>query len=157
MIDVGTPAPAFSLPDQTGKVHTLGDYLGKWIVLYFYPKDDTPGCTKEACGFRDMHKEFAVHNAVILGISADNEESHHAFAAKYTLPFTLLADTQKEVIKDYGVWVEKNMYGKKSMGIQRTTFLIHPDGTIVKIYKTVKVEEHSAIVLKDIESLSKKH
>jgi len=154
MLTIGKKAPTFSLPDQNGKMHSLDMYTGKWVVLYFYPKDDTPGCTKEACGFRDMQKEFAAHNALIFGISCDDENSHHAFIKKYNIPFDLLADTQKEVVEKYGVWVEKNMYGKKYMGIARTTFLLHPNGTIAKMYTTVKVGEHSATVLKDIKSLA---
>lgn len=155
MLDTGEKAPSFSLSDQNGRVHSLDMYTGKWVVLYFYPKDDTPGCTKEACGFRDMQKEFEAHNAVILGMSGDSEESHLAFTQKYALPFHLLADTQKKVVEQYGVWVEKNMYGKKYMGIARTTFLLNPRGIIVKIYKNVKVEEHSSKVLEDIKSFGK--
>lgn len=155
MIDVGQKAPSIALSDQHGKNHTLDMYSGKWIVLYFYPKDDTPGCTKEACGFRDATKEFDEVNAVILGVSCDSAQSHEKFIEKYDLPFALLADTEKTVVNDYGVWVEKNMYGKKYMGIKRMTFLIDPKGVIAKIYKTVKPVEHAAQVCNDIRKQQK--
>ncbi len=153
MIEVGSPAPAFSLKDQSGVLHTLKEYEGQWLVLYFYPKDNTPGCTKESCGFRDLQNDFAAIGATILGVSCDDEEQHQKFIEKYNLPFNLLADTNRELVTAYGVWVEKNMYGTKKMGIKRTTFLIDPDGNIAKIYKTVKVEEHPQKVLDDLSSL----
>src|SRR4051794_12369103 len=130
MIAVDQPAPEFSLPDQHGKEITLSKLRGKPVVLYFYPKDDTPGCTKEACAFRDARADYEKAGAHVLGVSPDDVKSHQKFAAKYELPFTLLADTERSVCEAYGVWKEKNMYGKKSMGVERTTFLIDRDGVI---------------------------
>lgn len=147
---VGSPAPAFSLSDQDGKTHTLKDCTGKWVVLYFYPKDDTPGCTVEACEFRDSIAEYKKAGVVVLGVSKDDEESHGKFAEKFRLPFPLLADTGKEAVNAYGVWVMKMMYGKQSMGIRRTTFLIDPKGNIAKVYENVKPEGHAAEILRDI-------
>ena len=149
----GSHAPAISLPDQDGVTHTLDQYAGQWIVLYFYPKDDTPGCTIESCGFRDMHKEFTDANAVILGVSCDDEKSHTKFIEKFALPFTLLADTEHKTVQEYGVWKEKNMYGKKYMGIARTTFLIDPEGNIAKIYRNVKPDGHNQEVLQECTQL----
>lgn len=150
MVEAGAKAPAIALPDQNGKVHTLEDYKGKWVVLYFYPKDNTPGCTTESCGFRDAKPKYNAANAVIFGISCDNEASHTKFIAKYNLPFNLLADTNKKTVTDYGVYKEKSMYGKKCMGIERTTFLIDPQGNIAKIYHKVKPNGHEEEVLSDI-------
>lgn len=144
----GAPAPGFELKDQNGMTHKLSDYAGKYIVLYFYPKDDTPGCTTEACQFRDMSKEFVKHNAVVLGVSPDTEKSHAKFAAKFELPFPLLADTEKKMVEAYGVWKEKSMYGRKYMGVERTTFLIGPDGKVVHGWAKVSVTGHDADVLK---------
>lgn len=144
---LNAPAPSFSLPDQNGTLHALDQYKGKWVVLYFYPKDDTPGCTVESCGFRDKYADFSSANAVVLGISCDNEESHAAFAKKFSLPFPLLADTEHTMVRDYGVWVEKNVYGKQSMGIARTTFVIDPAGRIAHIFESVKPEHHEKAVL----------
>jgi len=143
----GDNAPDFSLADQNGAVHTLKQYAGKWVVLYFYPKDDTPGCTKEACSFRDNLGAVTKKGAVILGVSGDSTASHKKFATKYDLPFPLLADTEKAVINAYGVWKEKNMYGKKTMGVERSTFLIDPAGKIAAEWRKVKVDGHAEEVL----------
>lgn len=138
----GKKAPQFSLPNQEGKKVALKDFLGKKVVLYFYPKDLTSGCTKEACDFRDSFAEFRKLNAVVLGVSADSAEMHKRFAQKYELPFELLSDVNKEVLEKYGVWKEKSMYGKKYMGIERSTFLIDEKGIIHKVYRKVKVAGH---------------
>src|SRR5687768_937522 len=130
LIDPGQPAPDFSLNDQDGKTHKLRDYRGKWVVIYFYPKDDTPGCTVEACRFRDGADVFKQRGAVVLGVSPDSEKSHGKFAAKFGLPFPLLADTEKAMCQAYGVWQEKSMYGRKYMGVARTTYLIDPQGKV---------------------------
>jgi peroxiredoxin Q/BCP len=142
MLKIGDRAPSFSLKDSFGNKVSLKDYSGKIVVLYFYPKDNTSGCTKEACDFRDSFPEFKKLNAVVLGVSADSEKSHQGFTAKYKLPFTLLADPDKEVIQNYDVWKEKSLYGKKYMGIERTTFVIDEKGKILKIFPKVKVEGH---------------
>jgi len=142
MLKEGDRAPEFSLKDSNGKTTSLKDFRGMKVVLYFYPKDDTPGCTKEACSFRDNLPEFGKLNAIVLGISADSEESHQKFSSKYNLPFTLLSDPDKKVIGQYGVWKEKNMYGKVTMGIERTTFIIDENGRIMKIFPKVKVDGH---------------
>lgn len=147
MVKEGEKAPDFSLPDANGKPVRLDGFKGKRVVLYFYPKDDTPGCTVEACGFRDMSPDFEKRGAAILGISPDDEKSHTKFAGKYKLPFTLLADLGAAVAKKYGVWVEKSMYGKKYMGIARTTFIIGREGKIEKIFQGVKPEGHNSEVL----------
>ena len=141
------PAPAFSLASTAGKNIGLKDLKGKKIVLYFYPKDDTPGCTKEACNFRDGIADLEKAGAVVLGVSPDDVASHEKFQKKFSLPFALLADTDHAVADAYGVWKEKSMYGKKYMGIERTTFIINGKGKIAKIFPKVKVEEHHAEVL----------
>ena len=141
------PAPAFSLASTAGKNIGLKDLKGKKIVLYFYPKDDTPGCTKEACNFRDGIADLEKAGAVVLGVSPDDVASHEKFQKKFNLPFALLADTDHAVADAYGVWKEKSMYGKKYMGIERTTFIIDGKGKIAKIFPKVKVEEHHAEVL----------
>lgn len=146
-------APEFSLQDQNGHTHSLLDYAGKYILLYFYPKDMTPGCTTEACSIRDSMNDLKEKNIQVLGLSCDSIESHKKFAEKYELNFPLLADVDKQVVNDYGVWVEKSMYGKKYMGIQRDSFLISPDGKIVKHYEKVKPEMHVAEVLNDMKEL----
>jgi len=151
-IKLNTKAPDFNLPDQDGKLHKLSDYKGKWILLYFYPKDNTPGCTKEACGIRDEFKNFKNLNIVVLGISADSQQSHKKFIQKYKLPFTLLSDESKKVLKKYGVWGKKKFMGKEYEGILRTSFLINPDGKIVKIYEKVKPDIHAKEVLKDFKN-----
>ncbi len=142
MLKEGDKAPDFNLNDANGNSFSLDYFKGKKVILYFYPKDDTPGCTKQACGFRDSYAKFNDLDAVILGVSADPEESHQKFISKYQIPFTLLSDTEKEVVQKYGVWKEKNNYGKKYMGIERTTFVIDENGTIQKIYPKVKVDGH---------------
>jgi peroxiredoxin Q/BCP len=148
MLNVGDKAPAFSAKDQDGNTVKLADLKGKKVALYFYPKDDTPGCTKQACSLRDGMPKLKKAGITVIGVSADDKESHQDFIKKYKLPFALLADTNKKVIDKYGVYGEKNMYGKKFMGINRTTFLIGEDGKIVKIFKRVKVDEHADEVLK---------
>ncbi|MEE9553794.1 MAG: thioredoxin-dependent thiol peroxidase [candidate division Zixibacteria bacterium] len=147
MVEIGDKAPDFTLTDQDGNFHRLSDYVGKKLVLYFYPKDDTPGCTKEACSFRDNFSVLKKKGIEVLGVSADDESSHSEFRQKYKLPFNLLADINKEIIEKYGVWVEKNMYGKKKWGIARRTFLIDEDGRINHIFKKVKTEIHADEVL----------
>jgi peroxiredoxin Q/BCP len=149
-IAIGQVAPEFELPDQDGAARKLSDYRGRWVLLYFYPKDDTPGCTAEACALRDNLPKFKDIRAAVLGVSADSAESHKKFAEKYGLPFTLLSDEQKEVAEKYGVWKEKSMYGKKYFGIERTSFLIDPEGKVAKIYEKVKPEIHAEEVLKDL-------
>ncbi len=140
---VGDKAPDFSLPSNRDEIVKLSSYKGKQhVVLYFYPRDNTPGCTTEACGFRDEMASFDRHDTVVLGVSTDSVASHHKFADKFSLPFPLLADEDHKVAEAYGVWVEKNMYGKKSMGIQRATFLIDKQGTIAAVWPKVKVQSH---------------
>jgi thioredoxin-dependent peroxiredoxin len=146
-IEEGAKAPAFRLKSDDGKTVKLADFKGRPVVLYFYPKDDTPGCTKEACAFRDESKKLARHGAVVLGVSPDGVASHQKFKAKYELDFPLLADEDHEVAEAYGAWREKNMYGKKSMGVVRSTFLIGPDGKVAKAWKRVQVEGHVGQVL----------
>jgi peroxiredoxin Q/BCP len=148
-------APDFTLPDQDGKKHKLSDYKGEWILLYFYPKDDTPGCTTEACTLRDNLPKFGKLKAKVFGISVDSVASHKKFAEKYKLPFTLLADEDKKVVEKYGVWQEKSMYGRKYMGTVRNSYLIDPEGKIVKIYEKVKPADHVQHVLDDIKELTK--
>jgi thioredoxin-dependent peroxiredoxin len=150
MIEIGKKAPEFALLDQDGILRKLSDYCGKPVVLYFYPKDDTPGCTKEACSFRDNFAEFKKAGIQVFGISADDTESHTKFRQKYNLPFTLLADTEKKVVKDYGVWVEKTNYGKTYWGIARTTFLIDKNGEIIFVFEKVKPDEHALEVLEKL-------
>jgi peroxiredoxin Q/BCP len=152
-LNVGDKAPSFKLKNQDAKVISLADLKGNPIVLYFYPKDDTPGCTKEACNFRDEFPKFGKMKADIIGVSIDSVESHKKFASKYKLPFNLLSDEKKEVVEKYGVWKEKNMYGKKYMGIERTTFVIDGDGKIAKIFPKVKVEEHNKEVIEALKEL----
>lgn len=146
-IEAGQTAPDFELPDEKGKVHRLSDYRGQAVVLYFYPKDDTPGCTKEACNFRDDFSAYREAGVTILGVSADDEKSHAKFIDKYELPFTLLADTAKEVVNLYGVWGKKKMFGKEYEGVFRRTFLIDKDGKVAKVFEKVKPEGHSGEVL----------
>ena len=150
---VGDKAPAFKLKNQDGELISLSDLKGKPVVLYFYPKDDTPGCTKEACNFRDEFPKFGKMKAEIIGISADSIESHKKFAEKYKLPFNLLSDEKKEVIEKYGVWQQKSMYGKKYMGIVRTTFIIDASGKIRNIFPKVKVDEHNKEVMEALKEL----
>jgi len=143
----GDPAPTFTVATNGGGKISLADYLGKNVILYFYPKDDTPGCTKEACAFRDQFADFKSKGAVVLGVSPDPVKSHDKFVEKFKLPFTLLADEDKKIVEAYGVWGEKSFMGRKYMGAHRVTFLIGPDGKIKKIWPAVKPEEHVAEVL----------
>ena len=147
MLDNGTQFPNFSLKNQDGKTATLNDYKGSWLVLYVYPKDDTPGCTAEACDFRDNYAGLKAKGIVVLGVSVDDEKSHQKFVTKHSLPFTLLADTDQSIVTAYGVWGEKNMYGKKYMGTNRTTFLIDEEGVISHIIKKVDTKNSTAQVL----------
>lgn len=147
-LEIGNKAPDFSAPNQKGETKTLADYSGKKLVLYFYPKDDTPGCTAEACNLRDNYNELLKQGFEILGVSPDNEAKHQKFIDKYELPFDLLADVDHSIADAYGVWVEKNMYGRKYMGIARTTFIIDESGNIEEIIAKVKTKEHSSQILK---------
>ena len=150
MLKVGDKAPEFSLIGDNGEKISLKDYKGKKVVLYFYPKDMTSGCTQEACDFRDSIKKFEKKNTVVIGVSPDDTKSHNKFKDKYGLPFTLLSDETKEMLNDYGVWQEKSMYGRKYMGVVRTTFIIDEKGKIEKIYDKVKVQGHIDEILKEI-------
>lgn len=150
---VNQRAPSFSLPDQNGSVHTLEQYEGSWLLLYFYPKDDTPGCTVEACSFRDGWQECKKAGLIVLGVSPDSVESHRKFAAKHGLPFTLLSDTDKRTLIAYQAWGEKSMFGKKYMGVLRSSVLIDPNGKIAKLYPKVNVKNHARDVLKDLKKL----
>jgi thioredoxin-dependent peroxiredoxin len=143
----GDKAPAFTVATNGGGKISLADYLGKNVILYFYPKDDTPGCTKEACAFRDYFADFKKAGAVIFGVSPDSVKSHDKFVEKFKLPFTLLADEDKKIVEAYGVWGEKSFMGKKYLGVYRVTFLIGPEGKIKKIWPQVKPEDHVAEVL----------
>ena len=158
MIEVGKKAPAFTLPDQHGEKHALKDYAGSPVVLYFYPRDDTSGCTKEACAFRDALKDFEQLDAIVFGVSPDDESSHAKFAEKYDLNFPLLADTPDahgvpKVCDKYGVWQEKKMYGRTHMGVVRTTYLIDPEGRIARRWDRVKVDGHADEVLDALREL----
>lgn len=146
-------APDFTLPDQDGNDHTLSSYEGQYVLLYFYPKDDTPGCTKQACMLRDATPAFEKLDAKVFGISVDTVASHKKFKDKYNLPFDLLADTEKTVVNQYGVWGKKKMMGKEFEGINRTSFLIDPSGLIVRVYENVKPELHAEQVLADLKLL----
>jgi peroxiredoxin Q/BCP len=147
MVEEGKPAPDFELATDEGEKVKLSDYRGKPVVLYFYPKDDTPGCTTQACGIRDVYGEFEQRGAVVLGVSPDDEATHVKFKDKYSLPFTLLADPEHKVSEDYGVWVERNSYGQKRMGIERSTFLIDSEGNVAKVMRRVKPDTHADDVL----------
>ncbi|MEW9082310.1 thioredoxin-dependent thiol peroxidase [Caldanaerobacter subterraneus] len=153
MVEVGKKAPDFVLPDADGRQVSLSDFLGKNVVLYFYPKDNTPGCTKEAVAFRDSIKAIEDKNAVVIGISLDDEASHRKFIEKYSLPFVLLSDKEAKVSTEYGVYKEKNMYGKKKMGIERSTFIIDSKGIVRKIFRKVKVDGHVDQVLKALDEI----
>ena len=150
MLAIGEKAPSFSLPDQNGVVHTLEEYAGKKVVLYFYPKDNTAGCTAQACGFAQLYPQFTEKGAVVLGVSKDSVASHKKFEEKYGLPFTLLSDESLETIKAYDVWQEKKLYGKVSMGVVRTTYLIDEQGVIVKAFGKVKAKENPAQMLEEL-------
>ncbi len=155
-LKVKQAAPAFKLPDQAGKVHQLADYAGKWVLLYFYPKDDTTGCTKEACGIREEFPNFKKLKLTVLGVSIDSVKSHAKFATKYDLPFTLLSDEEKVVVNKYGVWGQKKFMGKEYMGTLRTSFLIDPTSKIAKIYEKVDPATHAETVSVDVKEISKK-
>jgi peroxiredoxin Q/BCP len=150
MVEAGQPAPDFTLHDQSGREVTLSQLRGSLVVLYFYPRDDTPGCTKEACAFRDEWEQYEARGAKIVGVSPDAPDSHARFVRKFNLPFTLLADTEHKVCDRYGVWKEKNLYGRKSMGVVRTTYVIDGNGTVRAVFPRVKVDGHSAAVLEAI-------
>ena len=147
LLEVGQVAPDFELPDADGKIHKLSDYRGQKIVLYFYPRDNTAGCTKEAVSFRDHIDAFKRHGVVVLGVSPDTPESHRKFAEKYGLNFTLLSDPEHKVLEAYGVWQEKNMYGKKKWGVKRTTYIIDENGVIQHVFKKVNTAIHAEEVL----------
>ena len=153
MMEPGQKAPVFSMPDQDGKIHHLSDYAGQWVILYFYPRDMTPGCTIEACNFRDDFPAFNELDAVILGVSKDSVTRHAKFAGKYNLPFTLLSDEDGSVCEAYGAWQEKSLYGKKYMGINRSTFVIDPEGIVARIYPKVKVKGHAAELLQALKEM----
>lgn len=153
-IRIGSKAPGFTLPDQDGKMHDLKDYAGTWVLLYFYPKDDTPGCTIEACAIRDNFPKFRKMKAVVLGVSADPVKKHAKFAEKYELPFTLLSDEKHELLDAYGVWAKKKFMGREYMGILRNSYLINPEGKIAKIYEGVKPKDHAEEVLADLKTLA---
>jgi peroxiredoxin Q/BCP len=152
MPEEGSKAPDFKLKNQNGEPISLNDFKGKNVVLYFYPKDDTSGCTAEACSFRDDFPKFEKTDAVILGISPDSVESHKKFEQKYRLNFNLLSDEKKEILQKYEVWKEKNMYGRKYMGVERTTYIIGPEGKIKKIFRKVKVSGHNKEVLEALKN-----
>ncbi|MBQ6089243.1 MAG: thioredoxin-dependent thiol peroxidase [Firmicutes bacterium] len=150
MLEIGTKAPEFTLPDQNGDMRSLKDFRGKKVVLYFYPKDMTAGCSKQACGFAELYPHFMEKGAVVLGVSKDSVASHKKFEEKFGLPFTLLSDTEKEVIQAYDVWKEKKNYGKVSMGVVRSTYLIDEEGVIVKAFGNVKAAENPEKMLEEI-------
>ncbi len=150
MLEIGTQAPGFTLPDQNGEMKSLADYKGQKVVLYFYPKDMTSGCTKQACAFGDLYPQFREKGAVVLGVSKDTVASHKKFEEKYGLPFTLLSDVDKEVIQAYDVWKEKKLYGKVSMGVVRTTYLIDENGVIIKAFGKVKAADNPAQMLEEL-------
>ncbi len=150
MLELGDKVPSYKLPSSTGNEVALTDFKGKRIVLYFYPKDDTPGCTTEACDFRDALKDFKDLNVVIVGVSKDSENSHEKFIEKYQLPFVLLSDKNLKLMEDFGVWKEKTLYGRTALGVVRSTFLIDEEGTLVKAWRNVKAAGHVAKVLEEV-------
>ncbi len=150
MLEIGVKAPTFSMLDQNGQIHTLEEYKGKKVILYFYPKDNTPGCTKQACNFGELYPKFQEKGAVVLGVSKDSVASHKKFEEKYGLPFTLLSDKELTCIRAYDVWQEKMNYGKVGMGVVRTTYLIDEEGMIVKAFGKVKAEENPAQMLEEL-------
>ena len=153
MLETGTKAPDFSLPDQDGVMHSLNRYRGKKVILYFYPRDNTPGCTKQACGFRDLYPQFTEKGAVVLGVSKDSVASHKKFKEKYQLSFPILSDTELEVIQAYDVWKEKKLYGKVSMGVVRTTYLIDENGIISKAFGKVKAAQNPEQMLEELNDI----
>ena len=150
MLEIGTKAPDFSLPDYTGKLHSLSDYRGQKVILYFYPADMSPGCTNQACSFRDLYPQIQEKGAVVLGVNADSVESHKKFMEEHGLPFTLLSDPDKEVLQAYDVWKERSMFGRLVMGIERSTYLIDEDGIIVKAFGKVKPKDNAKQMLKEL-------
>ncbi|MBR0474392.1 MAG: thioredoxin-dependent thiol peroxidase [Erysipelotrichaceae bacterium] len=150
MLELNTKAPSFTLPDQNGKMHSLEDYRGKKVILYFYPKDNTSGCTKQACNFASLYPQFMEKGAVVLGVSKDSVASHKKFEEKYGLPFTLLSDENHEVIEAYGAWQEKSMYGRKYFGIVRSTYLIDENGIIIKAFEMVNASDNPEQMLNEI-------
>jgi peroxiredoxin Q/BCP len=154
MIDTGGPAPDFTLDDQDGEAVTLSDLRGRWALVYFYPKADTPGCTAQACSARDHSADYEAANAVVLGVSPDSVSDLRAFADKYGLAFTLLSDPGGKVAKEYGVWVEKNLYGRKYFGNQRSSVLVDPEGNVAQVFPEVKPAEHDELVLGALRELS---
>lgn len=153
MLEIGNKAPDFSLLDDTGTERTLNGELGKWVVIYFYPKDDTPGCTKEACAIRDIYNDFAKLGVTVFGVSKDSVASHKKFKEKYELPFSLLSDESTEMIQVYGAWQEKSMFGKDYLGTIRMSYLINPAGEVAKVYPEVSPTEHALEILKDLKEL----
>ena len=147
MLDAGMPAPEFSLPDKDGKIISLSDFKGQKVVLYFYPRDNTAGCTRQALAFAALNDEFKKKNAVVIGISKDSQASHQKFAEKHNLPFILISDTELDAIQKYGVWQEKKQYGKVSMGIVRSTFIISPEGMVEKVFPKAKPDTNAAEIL----------
>lgn len=147
-LQAGDPAPDFALPDQDGREHRLSDYRGSTVALYFYPRDDTPGCTKQACGFRDRHEAIVAEGAVVLGVSTDDAASHAGFRAKHGLPFPLLVDEGATVASAYGAWGEKTLYGRTSIGMTRSTFVVGPDGALLKVWKRARAADNAEAVLK---------
>ncbi len=152
-LEAGDRAPAFTLRDQDGKPHSLEDYRGQKVVLYFYPKDETPGCTTQACSLRDRFAEIRTEGATVLGVSADDEASHRKFRERHELPFTLLVDGDHSVSEAYGTWGEKVLYGKRSIGMTRATFIIGPDGTLLRVWKRAKAADHGETVLNALRAL----
>ena len=150
MLEIGTVAPDFTLPDQNGAAHSLSDYRGRKVILYFYPKDNTAGCTKQACGFGELYPQFLEKGAVVLGVSKDSVASHKRFEEKFGLPFTLLSDEEKKVIQAYDVWKEKKNYGKVTMGVVRTTYLIDENGVIVRAFDKVKAADNPMQMLGEL-------
>ncbi len=147
MLSIGTPAPDFTLPDMNGEMHSLSEFRGKKVVLYFYAKDNTAGCTKQACGYAELYPQFKEKGAVVIGISKDSPASHKRFAEKYSLPFTLLSDSERKAIEAYGVWQEKKLYGKVSMGVVRSTYLIDENGIIIRAAEKVRATDDPADTL----------
>ena len=156
MLSINDIAPDFNLHDQHGEAHTLSQYKGSYVLVYFYPKDDTPGCTKQACMIRDIYDDFQKKGIVVIGISADSPKSHKKFAEKYELPFTLLSDEDKSIIEAYGALKNKSMFGKTFLGIIRSSFLIDPQGTIARVYPKVDPATHATQILADVDELLKK-
>ena len=150
MLEIGTKAPEFSLPDENGEIRNLSDYKGKKLILYFYPRDNTPGCTKQACGFADLYPQFSEKDVEIVGISKDSVASHKKFKEKYSLPFTILSDTELQTIQAYDVWHEKKLYGKTSMGVVRTTYLIDEKGFIIEAMEKVKAAKNPGDMLESL-------